>query len=236
MSRTRSAHALSFSDSAMATRARSGAERQRHFGVVGGATKRAVDLPLAVVALMILSPLILMVALAVWVTSPGPVLFGHKRIGLGGRPFRCWKFRTMVTNGDEMLEQHFEENPEARREWQDARKLKNDPRVTRLGAALRAYSLDELPQLINVLRGDMSLVGPRPVVTDELEQYGPAASHYLRARPGITGLWQVSGRNDVSYDARVRMDVAYVDRWSLGGDFVIMLNTIPAALTAKGSY
>lgn len=236
MSRTRSAQALSFGASALSTRVHATARERGRFGVVGGVTKRAIDVPLAAVALLILLPLILLVAIAVRLTSPGPILFGHRRIGLGGRAFRCWKFRTMVTNGDDVLDRHFRNNPEARREWQVARKLKDDPRVTRLGAALRAYSLDELPQLINVLRGDMSLVGPRPVVTDELEQYGPAAEHYLRARPGITGLWQVSGRSDVSYDARVRMDVAYVDRWSLGGDFMILLYTIPAALAAKGSY
>ncbi|MEZ5778650.1 MAG: sugar transferase [Paracoccaceae bacterium] len=205
-------------------------------GLVGGATKRALDIVIAATGLVMLAPLFVLTALAVLLSSPGPLLYGHRRIGANGRVFRCWKFRSMVENSGEILERHLAENPEARAEWRRSRKLKNDVRVTPVGHILRDYSLDELPQLFNVLRGEMSIVGPRPVQFDELEMYGTDVAFYLRARPGITGLWQVSGRNDVSYDQRVSMDKAYVSQWSLLGDFVIILKTVPAALTAKGAY
>ena len=203
---------------------------------VGGGVKRALDLVLAMIALILFSPLILMVALAIWLTDPGPVFYGHRRVGLGGRAFRCLKFRSMASDGDRVLEAHLAAHPEARAEWQATRKLKDDPRVTRLGRVLREYSVDELPQLINVLRGEMSFVGPRPVVAEELARFGPQAALYLAARPGITGLWQVSGRSDTTYEERVALDSRYVTTWSILGDLWIVLRTVPAVLGARGSY
>ncbi|MFV2053315.1 sugar transferase [Aliiroseovarius sp. YM-037] len=203
---------------------------------VGGRVKRLLDISLAALGLIVLLPLFALVALAVKLTSSGPVLYGHSRIGFRGRTFRCWKFRSMVSNGDEVLEAHFKSHPEDRREWEVNRKLREDPRVTKLGAVLRAYSVDELPQLLNVLRGDMSFVGPRPVVRDELENYGTDAMHYLNTRPGITGLWQISGRSDVDYDQRVALDSSYVRNWSFGTDCLIILKTVPAVVAARGSY
>jgi exopolysaccharide production protein ExoY len=148
---------------------------------------------------MVLSPLFLFVAILLRLTDPGPVFFGHKRVGLGGRSFHCLKFRTMCTDADAVLQRVLASDPAAAAEWEATRKLRNDPRISRVGRVLREYSVDELPQLINVIRGEMSLVGPRPVVTSELTRYGNAAVHYLSARPGITGLWQVSGRSDTTY-------------------------------------
>ncbi len=203
---------------------------------LGGRVKRTFDILAAAFALTFLLPLFALVAVAVKLSSRGDVLYGHVRIGHAGREFRCWKFRTMVSDGDAVLERYLADHPDERDEWVKNRKLRNDPRVTRIGAVLRAYSVDELPQIINVLAGEMSLVGPRPVVQDELEMYGPAASHYLGTRPGITGLWQVSGRSDTSYEQRITFDTNYVLNWSLIGDFAIMFRTIPAVLSSKGSY
>ena len=157
----------------------------------------------------------LLVAAAIWLFTGGPVVFAHKRIGYRGRAFVCYKFRTMAGNAQELLEKHLAENPEAAREWQATRKLSNDPRTTALGRFLRKSSLDELPQLLNVLNGDMSLVGPRPIVPDELTHYGRSARAYLCARPGITGMWQTNGRSSVSYRARVACDRFYARHWSL---------------------
>ena len=142
----------------------------------------------------------------------------------------------MVVDGDTVLANYLAANPAEREEWTRSRKLRNDPRVTRLGAVLRSSSVDELPQIINVLMGDMSIVGPRPVVKDELDMYGDAATHYLRTRPGITGLWQVSGRSDTSYDQRISFDTQYVKNWSMASDVSIIVRTIPAVLSSKGSY
>jgi lipopolysaccharide/colanic/teichoic acid biosynthesis glycosyltransferase len=153
-------------------------------GPVGGPMKRALDIAIASFALVVLSPLFLFVAILLRLTDPGPVFFGHKRVGLGGRSFRCLKFRTMCTDADAVLQRLLATDPEAAAEWQATRKLRHDPRISRVGRVLREYSVDELPQLINVIRGEMSLVGPRPVVTAELIRYGNAAVHYLSARPG----------------------------------------------------
>ncbi len=204
--------------------------------VTGGWTKRIFDLCLATCGLIGLLPLFALVALAVKVSSTGPVLYGHIRVGNGGRSFRCWKFRTMVTNGDAVLESYLADHPDEKVEWEQNRKLRDDPRVTRIGSVMRAYSVDELPQLINVIRGDMSLVGPRPVVQDELDIYGSAAPHYLRSRPGLTGLWQISGRSDTTYDERIAFDTSYVQRWSFSQDLLIIARTVPAVLLSKGSY
>jgi exopolysaccharide production protein ExoY len=173
---------------------------------VGGAFKRGFDIAGAIAGIILLSPLLLMLAMLVKFSCGGRVLYGHSRIGRNGNVFSCLKFRTMVENGDQVLAQHFARNPHLREEWMATRKLQNDPRVTEVGSILRKLSLDELPQIFNILRGDMSFVGPRPVVEDELELYGAAADYYLKSRPGLTGLWQISGRNDVSYRTRVAFD------------------------------
>jgi len=203
---------------------------------VGDWRKRVLDVIVASSALILLFPLMLMIALLVKVFSPGPAIYGHERVGLGGRSFRCLKFRTMVSNGDEVLKRHIAGSDAARREWEATRKLKNDPRVTALGAVLRGSSADELPQLLNVLRGEMSIVGPRPVVSDELRHYGDQSSFYFSARPGLTGLWQVSGRSDVSYEARVNFDRTYCETWSLRQDMALIVKTVPAVLSRKGTY
>lgn len=202
-----------------------------------GALKRTVDIVGAGAGLVLLSPLLASIALAVrFGPEGGSVLFGHTRIGCNGRPFRCWKFRTMVENGDEVLRRHLATNPAAQREWAETFKLRDDPRVTRLGHVMRKLSIDELPQLLNVVRGEMSLVGPRPVVASELDRYGRSAAHYLRSRPGLTGLWQVSGRNDVDYRRRVAFDRWYAANASLAMDAVILVRTVPVVCFARGSY
>ena len=203
---------------------------------VGGAFKRGFDIAGAIAGILLLSPLLLMLALLVKVSCGGRILYGHARIGRNGNVFRCLKFRTMVENGDHVLAQHLAKKPELREEWIATRKLQNDPRVTRVGAVLRKLSLDELPQIFNILRGDMSFVGPRPVVEDELELYGSAADCYLKSRPGLTGLWQVSGRNDVSYGTRVAFDRHYVENWSFVFDLKILIRTFPAVFSSRGSY
>ncbi len=202
----------------------------------GGMIKRIFDLTAAVVAILLFSPLLGLLAVLVKVSDGGSIFYGHTRIGRSGDPFKCLKFRTMVENGSEVLAAHMSRNPAARAEWEATRKLQDDPRITRVGAVLRKLSLDELPQLFNILRGEMSFVGPRPVVDDELEMYGTAVTHYLRARPGLTGLWQISGRNDVSYAKRVDFDRFYVENWSLVFDILIIIRTVPAVLASRGSY
>ncbi len=202
---------------------------------LGGVLKRGFDVTSSGLALLLLAPLMLGVALMIRTTSPGPALFGHTRIGHDGRKFRCWKFRSMVTDGDAVLARHLRDNPSARKEWEATQKLADDPRVTRLGRVLRALSVDELPQLLNIFLGDMSVVGPRPVTEAELARYRHSAAHYLRTRPGLTGLWQVSGRSDVSYERRVLMDRYYVAHWSFASDIGIIARTIPAVVMARGS-
>jgi exopolysaccharide production protein ExoY len=203
---------------------------------VGGLRKRGFDVFSAAVAILLLSPLFGMLALLVKMSDGGSVFYAHRRVGRNGNVFHCLKFRTMVENGDEVLAAYFAENPDKRDEWLRTRKLQTDPRVTRIGQVLRKLSLDELPQVFNILIGHMSVVGPRPVVKDELELYGPAADCYLRTRPGLTGLWQVSGRNDVSYRTRIAFDQHYVENWSFFADIKIIVLTVPAILAARGSY
>lgn len=198
--------------------------------VLGGRSKRIVDLAIAVTALVMAAPVMILVALLVRMTMGGPTVFSHARVGFGGKPFNCYKFRSMVPNSDEVLKAYIEANPEARLEWEQTHKIRNDPRVTRLGRMLRKSSLDELPQLFNVIRGDMSCVGPRPVVKDELRQYGDHLGEYLRGRPGLTGLWQVSGRSSVDYASRVALDSHYVRNWSIWLDFAILFRTVFAVM------
>lgn len=197
--------------------------------------KRMLDVMVSATLLLLASPLMAAVALAVK-SDGGPLLFGHQRVGHSGRMFRCWKFRTMVPNAEAVLKEVLANDPVRADEWRQTLKLKNDPRVTRFGDFLRRSSLDELPQLFNVLRGDMSLIGPRPVTTGELDRYGDAQAYYLAVRPGITGLWQVSGRNDTSYGQRVQLDSWYVRNWSLWNDLVILIKTVPAVLRRSGAY
>lgn len=206
------------------------------FPPTGGILKRGFDIATASLALLFLSPIFLMLVALVKFSNKGPALYGHPRVGHNGRTFRCLKFRTMVVDGDHVLRKHLDADPKAREEWMATRKLQDDPRVTAVGNVLRKLSLDELPQLLNIIRGEMSVVGPRPVVEDELMLYEGAAVYYLKTRPGLTGLWQVSGRNDVSYAERVDLDTHYVKNWSLRNDIMIIAKTIPAVCLSRGSY
>jgi lipopolysaccharide/colanic/teichoic acid biosynthesis glycosyltransferase len=169
-------------------------------------------------------------------TSPGPIFFSHRRIRKNGAFFSMWKFRTMCVNSAEVLDNYLRLHPEARAEWYASRKLRFDPRVTPLGTFLRRFSLDELPQIWNVLMGTMSLVGPRPIVAAEVEKYGNSFQCYCRVKPGLTGLWQVSGRSELTYDARVALDCRYVERWSLTRDVLIILKTFAAVVHQDGAF
>ncbi len=197
--------------------------------------KRALDVVAAITLLLLLSPLLCVIGLLV-MRDGGPCVYRHARIGKNGKMFACLKFRSMVPDADAALARHLATDPEARAEWERDFKLRHDIRITRLGRFIRHTSLDELPQLWNVLRGDMSLVGPRPIVEKELERYGDAAACYMRVRPGITGLWQVSGRNDTGYERRVSLDVSYVRNWTLSGDLLILFRTIGVVLVGRGAY
>jgi undecaprenyl-phosphate galactose phosphotransferase len=197
--------------------------------------KRCFDLAVSATVLTLASPLFLFIAFKVS-QSGRPIFFGHTRVGQHNKPFKCYKFRTMAPNADQLLAELLARSPEARAEWERDFKLKDDPRITPIGRFLRKTSLDEIPQLWNVLKGDMSLVGPRPVVTAELDRYGNQVDYYLEAKPGITGLWQISGRNDVSYDTRVYLDAWYVKNWSLFNDIVILLRTVTVIFRKDGAY
>ncbi len=192
------------------------------------------DCAAASAALIVLSPVMALIALMVKLDG-GPVLFRHMRVGIEGRPFPCLKFRSMVMNGDEVLRNVLATNPAAAIEWAHSHKLQNDPRITAVGRFLRVTSLDELPQLFNVLRLEMSLVGPRPIVEAEVERYGEDISYYYETRPGLTGLWQVSGRTGTSYAQRVRLDTWYVKNWTMWHDLSIIARTIPAVLRREGA-
>ena len=202
----------------------------------GEFVRRTMDVGLASLALLFLAPVMVLVALLIWTQDRGPVFFAHGRIGRDGRAFKCLKFRSMLVDSEARLRKLLAESPEARAEWERDHKLRNDPRITALGSFLRRSSLDELPQLFNVLAGEMSLVGPRPIVTAEVARYGRRFGHYCSVRPGITGLWQVSGRNDVSYRRRVAIDTCYAQNQSIALDLRILLATIPSVLLRKGSY
>lgn len=198
--------------------------------------KRALDILGAGALLLFCLPVFLVIAALVRMDG-GPAFYAHERVGRGGRMFGCLKFRSMVVDSERRLAALLERDPQARAEWEATRKLKADPRVTAIGRFLRATSLDELPQIINVLRGEMSLVGPRPVLSAELAvYYGPASQHYMSVRPGITGPWQIGGRNDTSYAERVALDVAYARNHSLLGDIRILLRTPMAVLARRGAY
>ena len=198
--------------------------------------KRAVDISLIVLTAPLTVPICLVLALSVILSSPGPVFFSHRRIGRGGIFFSMWKFRTMCENSAEVLERHLAAHPEERDEWNRNHKLRSDPRVTPLGRFLRRSSLDELPQLWNVLTGRMSLVGPRPIVAAEAEKYGSNFAYYLAVKPGLAGLWQASGRSTLTYDERVALDRRYAEEWSLRKDMAILLRTLTKVVNADGAY
>ncbi len=197
--------------------------------------KRALDVVGAICGLMVLA---IPMAIIGWYIrrDGGPVLYYQMRVGMHGKPFKCWKLRSMVANAEEVLQTLLANDPQARKEWDTDFKLKNDPRITRIGHFIRKTSFDELPQLFNVLKGEMSLVGPRPIVAKELDYYGKHQDDYLAAKPGLTGLWQVSGRNDTSYAYRVYLDSWYVTHWSLWTDIVIIFKTVGILVSRKGAY
>jgi Undecaprenyl-phosphate galactose phosphotransferase WbaP len=198
--------------------------------------KRCGDVALVVFLSILLLPLLCVIAAAVWLSSPGPILFSHRRIRRHGEFFTMWKFRTMCINSGEVLERYLAAHPEARAEWRQTHKLKCDPRVTGVGRFLRHTSLDELPQLWNVLNGTMSLVGPRPIVAAEVEKYGACFQDYCAVKPGVTGLWQVSGRSELSYQERVQLDREYAQNWSLAADTKILLRTWSSVVNRDGAY
>ena len=197
---------------------------------------RVLDITLILLAAPYILLAFLIFAILVKLDSPGPVFFRQIRIGRFGRKFPVYKFRTMVQNADQVLQDYLDKSPELRVEWLATHKLKQDPRVTRLGALLRTWSIDELPQLWNILIGDMSLVGPRPIVDAEVEKYGKCFELYIQVRPGLTGLWQVSGRNNTTYERRVELDEFYVRNRSLKLDLQILLKTVLVVLKKDGAY
>ena len=211
-------------------------ERHLPYHAFDANLSRLLDIVVAAIALAILLPVICLLCLCIIAQDGGLPIFVHRRIGRDGRSFPCLKLRTMVVNADQRLHQLLESDPAAQAEWLIDQKLRNDPRVTPLGTFLRRSSLDELPQLLNVLFGHMSMVGPRPIVVDEVARYGRYFRFYCAVKPGLTGLWQVSGRNDVSYRRRVAMDTVYSRRKSLRGDIFILARTVPAVLKSKGSF
>jgi Undecaprenyl-phosphate galactose phosphotransferase WbaP len=197
--------------------------------------KRALDLLGTVIGGVLISPLVFAIAVLIKFDSPGPAFYGHRRLGVGGKHFLCWKFRTMHLNAEQLLDKHLQDNPFLRAEWEQNQKLRDDPRVTRVGRLLRQTSLDELPQLWNVLRGEMSLTGPRPIVDAEVPKYGKVYELYKRIKPGMSGFWQVSGRSDTSYAERVEMDLYYVRNWSVWLDLIILARTVKIVALGRGA-
>lgn len=198
--------------------------------------KRCADVLLIIVSVPLTMLLLGVVSAMVKWSSPGPIFYSHRRIRKSGAFFSMWKFRTMCVNSAEVLEEYLARHPEARAEWNRTHKLRHDPRITPVGSFLRRYSLDELPQLWNVLVGQMSLVGPRPIVAAEVEKYGDCFDCYCRVKPGLTGLWQVSGRSALSYDERVALDCEYVEGWSLSRDVRILAKTFSSVVNQDGAF
>jgi exopolysaccharide biosynthesis polyprenyl glycosylphosphotransferase len=211
------------------------ARNARELPRAGAAVKRCFDVVAAVTFFVVFLPLLLLIALAVCLTSRGPIVYAQDRIGLHGRSFRFYKFRSMVVNSDEVFSAFLDSCPEARTQWEQYQKLENDPRITRFGRFIRRTSLDELPQFWNVLKGDMSIVGPRPCMPSQRALYGTCWAAYCAVKPGLTGLWQVSGRNWLTYDQRVLLDVKYVRDWSIALDLRILIKTVNVVLTGHGS-
>jgi exopolysaccharide production protein ExoY len=197
---------------------------------------RILDVIISVVALIFFAPIMAVVAILVYLQDGGSAVFMHRRIGLGGQTFDCLKFRSMVSNAEEQLQRLLATDPVARLEWETEQKLRNDPRVTALGRLLRKSSLDELPQLVNVLRGEMTLVGPRPIVNSEIVRYGRSFRHYCAVKPGITGLWQINGRSELNYSRRVALDIAFAKNKSLGLYLKVLIATVPCVLLRKGAH
>lgn len=197
--------------------------------------KRLLDIVIAGMALVFVAPVILLFAALIRLQDGHRAIFAQPRYGYGGKVFKCYKLRSMVPDAQKRLEYLLATDPAARQEWNETQKLKNDPRVTALGKFIRKTSIDELPQLINILRGDMSIVGPRPIVENEIIRYGDNFKQYCAVRPGLTGPWQVKGRSDTTYDDRVAMDVEYAENWTLMSDIGIMIKTIPAVLMSRGA-
>ena len=201
-----------------------------------GFAKRALDFVLGASAFLFVLPLLVVVTLAIRCTSKGPVFYKQKRVGLEGKVFTIYKFRSMYLNGDKMLQALFSRCPQSVEEYAKFQKLRKDPRITPIGRFLRKTSIDELPQLINVLNGTMSIVGQRPILVNQIEMYGlEALKEYVRQRPGITGLWQVSGRNQLSFEDRKTLDINYAHNWSLSYDVKLIAKTVPALLTSQGA-
>lgn len=198
--------------------------------------KRCIDLLLLLISSPITIPVTVFIALIVKITSPGPIFYGHKRIGKNGREFKCWKFRSMVIDADKQLEKILAENPEMRAEWEKDRKFTNDPRVTKIGKILRKTSIDEIPQFFNILTGEMSFIGPRPVTEPELAKYGKKSDFILSVQPGLSGMWQISGRSDTGYEERVTLDSYYIQNWSVWLDIWIIIKTVYVVLRGKGAY
>lgn len=199
------------------------------------AAKRVFDVTAGLILLFLLAPLFLVLSALIKAADGGPAFFRQKRMGKGGRPFECWKFRTMACDADAALQRLISSDPAAAREWAECQKLSHDPRITPIGAFLRKSSLDELPQLFNIIAGEMSFVGPRPIVMAERERYGDAFAHCFSVPPGLTGLWQVSGRSDCSYETRVSLDSQYASEWHVLLDAKILIRTVPAVLMQRGS-
>ncbi len=197
--------------------------------------KRLLDIAISGAALIAVAPVILLFAGLIRLQDGHRAIFSQPRYGYGGKVFKCYKLRSMVPDAQRRLEYLLATDPAARQEWEETQKLKNDPRITALGRFIRKTSIDELPQLFNILRGDMSIVGPRPIVETEIVRYGDSFKQYCAVRPGLTGLWQVTGRSDTSYDARVAMDVEYAENWTVMSDIGIMIKTIPAVLMSRGA-
>ena len=198
--------------------------------------KRLIDISAVLIGGVAILPALLLVALLVKLSSRGPVLFGHERLGRNGKPFRAWKFRSMASDAGERLERLLASDPDMKREWEESRKLRNDPRVTKIGKFLRRTSIDEFPQFVNILKGEMSLVGPRPITRDEAEKYGGDFARIFSVRPGLTGLWQVSGRSEKDYAARVSYDTYYLQSWSVWLDIWVVYKTFGVVMRGKGAY
>ncbi|MDP3738006.1 MAG: sugar transferase [Hyphomonadaceae bacterium] len=206
------------------------------FKVHSSGFKRAMDLLLTIPVVIFGSPLLVVIYGLLKIFDPGPALFTQLRVGKDGRTFTVYKFRTMRTDAQARLDQLLASDPEAAAEWAKFQKLRNDPRITVLGRVLRKSSLDELPQLLNIVRGEMSVIGPRPVTSAEVHRYGAEYDFYIAVRPGVLGLWQVSGRNKLTYPERIKLDVKYVKDWSIWMDFSILMRAIPVVLFGRGAY
>lgn len=223
-------------DSWVSTRKNAISETFSRFELQGESIARSLfDRGFAVLVLLFFSPFFLIIALLIWVTEGAPVFFAHKRVGRGGRVFHCLKFRTMALDAEEQLHCLLERDPVARAQWEANQKLDNDPRITCLGEFFRKTSLDELPQFWNVLRGEMAIVGPRPIVASEMHHYGDYIAEYLSVKPGITGAWQVNGRSKTTYNERVEMDVEYVRNRTFKTDLAIIVKTVKAVILGRGA-